>query len=818
MIKIIKIILVPLFFLITITSFAQSTTPYQCFIFDFDNDTAQIENIIIKENINCLEINGAVNENALNNLFSKIILKENILKITLINYTGKNLPHSTFAFTKLKHFSLVSSPQVNFSKLFRNLQKFSELNTLELDDNESRNIPNNIKYIKNLNALVVKNYDIVDARKLFRNLSSMTSLRHLVLSSTGKIEYDKKTVFPKHLISLDLSDNWLTYLPDNISKAGNIETLLIQDNNFKEARDVISVIGKLPLKKIEVSCYDLIDSLIYVKIFPDAQRNISVYRDFQKAEAFKYSTPKDAPLTFIKDKYYQNIKPPIGEPEIDRKKYTIDAQKSQTLLYQSGTVIKIPDNAFIDHNGMPVKGNVNIHYREFSDIIDVLANGLTMKYDSGGAQHNFQTAGMFEIFASKGEQEVFLAQGKQIEFDYATIDTSSGFNLYNMDSQNNWVYNTPLQNDVRIVEPNPNPAYRLYNTILKKDYSFFDDRYKDSIYARTSKIPLTYYMGKRKTDFPFFKIKRAQKLLKDKEARKMPSFYIEKPSYLTYRELSIYRGYSWIYTGSLNKKDFAKKYISRKKYTDIRISYLPDEYVFEIELKTPHGFESFKAFPLKSKHEPDSKKYDKTYIKLDTRYDKTLYRVQARFDKKINKTAAQEQKRAWDAIYALMSPEEKLMSKEQWMEYASRRLSQERDSLNKVGLNYNNLIRNFQIDGFGIYNIDRIYKTKNNIEFLAFFNDALGNSISTSEISFVDMTNNAIIRLPYFAGSKVIFDGTSETAFFLSTVNGMVAIVDKNNVRNTLLTAGIQKEYNFTAYEIDPSLLSTSELRKLLGF
>ncbi len=796
---------------------AQNGFDYKCLIVDYSADSLNFNENPADSNINCIEINSILSSQMLNEIFEKITSKENIVKITLNNYSDKQLPVSFISFINLQHVIISSCPQINYNSLFRILKRMPSLTHLELIDNDNAPIPNSLKHLKKLRCLSVKDYDFVNADALFKNLSLLPKLKHLTLSSCGQVKLSSNCIFPTNLQSLDLSDNWLTNIPAKISQNKQLEVLDISENNFRDTRNILSVIAGLPLKSLKVSCYDIFDSLAYIKTFPTVELKLNIYRNFNNIKALHDSIQTQPTAPFIESYYQNSIKPVIGYPENERAIYPINNQKSNKLLYKTGSVINIPADAFTDANGLPVKSEIKIYYREFTDLAEILAHGIRLQYDSAGKNHYFQTAGMFEMFAATDNQEVFLAPGKKIQIDFSTTDTASGFNLYRLDNTSgHWQYNTPIANDVSITPENPNPAYRLYSKLINNDITYFNDRYKDTTYARTSIIPAQYYINNRKTDFPYFKIKRASKYIKDKLIKKQPSFYFDMINYGIYKELAAYRNYVWIYEGALDKKEFANTYLTRKKWTDIRVSYNPDDYIFEIELKNTQGFSTFKAWPYRSNMLPEREKYEKEFIRADKRYNKTLNRIQTRFDKKLDKKRTQKQKKIWEEIYKLMTPEEKVMSKNEWISYALKCLERERDSLNRTSLNVFRATRSFQIDGFGLWNLDKIYKMPDRFEFIASFFDALNNPLTYSTLYVIDNTDKTLISFPFTGSNKISIKNGSETAFFMVNTNGSIAIVDKNNVRNSI-AASKGNNISFTAYEIDPKLLSTGDLRNLLG-
>jgi len=809
------------FILISAAVFGQKKDTYRCFNYDLETDTAGFETVVIDSNTNCLEITGAISEKTLENIFSKVTAKEKIIRISISNYPEKSIPSGIKNFSNLTGISIINCPDLRFREFFNQLKHLKNLTCLELDDNERAEIPPNIKSLGNLKILSIKNYDYVDANKLFKSLTRLPSLTALTIASVGKIELDKNADFPKWLKSLDMSDNWLSFLPNDISKASQLQSLDISENNFADAEAVMHLVENLPLKTLSITCYNRMDSLAVVKTFPAISLQVAIYHQFQRNNATINNLKNGDEIPVVSNFYSKTLKPPIGNPEIIRKKFNIDAQQHNTLLYQTGTKINIPEAAFVDSRGNTVKGDVIVYYREYNDILDIFANGVPMNYDSAGQKYAFRTAGMFEIYALKDNKLVFMAPGKTIAFDFATVDTGNGYSLYRLnENTGKWDFKTPLQSNFTVKEEKFSAAYKMYSKLLAVsfDTTHFEDRYKDTLYARTKKIPYEYFNGKKKLLDTYFKLKKVYNYNKNKDIKKMPNFYMEVDNYAPFKELNAYRGWVWVYSGPLTKKEFSKQYVTRKKWTDTRISYIPSENMYNIELKSPHEFGSFDAFPVRSNYTTETSKYEKTHLRLDNRYNKILKKIQVKFDKNIDKKKAKVQKQNWDMICKNMSPEEKAMTKEEWLAYAKKRMIAEKDSLNKAQYSYANVTRSFEIDGFGIWNCDQMFRLKNPMELNAQFKDAFDKTISPSTVNVIDGSSKGILSYNMVPGAKIAIDPTSETALFLIGTNGSVSIVDKESVRNTISSQKTNRDFTFTCYEIDPGMLSTGELRKLLGF
>lgn len=122
------------------------------------------------------------------------------------------------------------------------------------------------------------------------------------------------------------------------------------------------------------------------------------------------------------------------------KTYSVDAERGDTITYESGSQIIIPANCFVDENGHQMTGKVEIQYREFCNTADILLSGIPMAYDSGGVRHNFESAGMMEIKGYQNNKPVFINANKAISVNMASTLEKPGINLYRFDTiKNNWV-------------------------------------------------------------------------------------------------------------------------------------------------------------------------------------------------------------------------------------------------------------------------------------------------------------------------------------------------------------------------------------------
>ncbi len=133
------------------------------------------------------------------------------------------------------------------------------------------------------------------------------------------------------------------------------------------------------------------------------------------------------------------INPPLDGVNIPYTIYKVIAEKGATLDFKTGSKIVIPKNAFVDENGIPLKDEVELRYREFHDAADFFVSGIPMSYDSAGLRYQFESAGMMEMLAFQNGKPVNMAKDKSVHVELASNYSGTEYNLYKLDTlKNNW--------------------------------------------------------------------------------------------------------------------------------------------------------------------------------------------------------------------------------------------------------------------------------------------------------------------------------------------------------------------------------------------
>ncbi len=132
------------------------------------------------------------------------------------------------------------------------------------------------------------------------------------------------------------------------------------------------------------------------------------------------------------------LAPPLPQANIAFENYSISPTKDTVIHHQSGAVITIPKNAFLDENGNIVTKPVAIKFRTFSNPLETYLAGIPMEItDQDGNTQVFESAGMFEINASLKGKNLKVNPENKIKVGLPSYTADTKFNTYDLDSSSN---------------------------------------------------------------------------------------------------------------------------------------------------------------------------------------------------------------------------------------------------------------------------------------------------------------------------------------------------------------------------------------------
>jgi hypothetical protein len=136
------------------------------------------------------------------------------------------------------------------------------------------------------------------------------------------------------------------------------------------------------------------------------------------------------------------INPPMPQCNLPFKSFLYYNTSDTIINISSTSKIEIRKNSLTDSTGKFVNGPIEIRYREFMDPAEIFLSGIPMVYDSAGVKNNFESAGMIEIYANSQGKPLYIVPEKSIKISFQSTKSSSGYNLYNLDTlKKKWIYN-----------------------------------------------------------------------------------------------------------------------------------------------------------------------------------------------------------------------------------------------------------------------------------------------------------------------------------------------------------------------------------------
>ncbi|MFY0672757.1 MAG: hypothetical protein JXQ87_05110 [Bacteroidia bacterium] len=136
------------------------------------------------------------------------------------------------------------------------------------------------------------------------------------------------------------------------------------------------------------------------------------------------------------EKIASAISPPFAGFNVPTQNLTINGKNGGVIELENGTKISIPENCFIDENGNLYNETVELDYREFHSVADVIASGIPMEFTENGEAGNLATAGMIEL-QGKGIDgtTVKIAGNKEITFELASYNDPDNVEFFDLNEE-----------------------------------------------------------------------------------------------------------------------------------------------------------------------------------------------------------------------------------------------------------------------------------------------------------------------------------------------------------------------------------------------
>ena len=410
------------------------------------------------------------------------------------------------------------------------------------------------------------------------------------------------------------------------------------------------------------------------------------------------------------------VNPPIPAADVPFSDYTVDASKGDTIMYPSGSVLLFPPDAFVDKNGKLIKGKVNIKYREFSNPVDYFLSGIPMGYDSAGVHYTFESAGMCDIQAFKDGQPVFVNKTNKPEINIASANKDLAQNLYVLDTvTKQWVNRGKSE----ILE------------VGKKKMTVTNPRLSEI------KIPTPVKPFRIADDLPIIKVTIDPESFQELMVYNNLQFQLDKDekrfnpedSYIRWDDIKLKKGnmsgiYTILFTKTIADKIKSVEYkvrpvLNDNDYANAMLVY--DKQMKDYENKIEARLISDKA--NRNAYIKDS--INNTQIDKDNQKTAQLNKIIEAKNAEIEKINAEVavKNKIIDAKNAEMEKIKSEKIKALAAALAAQKKNTENDNLS------NRVLRNFEIDGFGIWNCDKPMPPETFITLQPVFQNTKGDAI-----------------------------------------------------------------------------------------
>lgn len=443
------------------------------------------------------------------------------------------------------------------------------------------------------------------------------------------------------------------------------------------------------------------------------------------------------------------INPPLTGLNIPVSVYKVIAEKGATLDFKTGSKITIPGNSFADAEGKLIKGEVELHYREFHDPVDFFVAGIPMTYDSAGVRYHFESAGMMEMKAYQDGKLLAVAPAKSINVELASNYSGAEYNLYKLDTvANNW---SCLGKEKVVSTVSDNKVNNTINLNQVKETS----------------------------EYKTLQIKK-EEVLKEKEVKiaALPKMTVVEPK-----------------KPELAKKD---KYtfdldVDAKEYPELAIY---KDVLFEVGNENKNFNSSMYNITWDEatvKEGPDKgNNYLLILKKASKKYDLVVYPV---FEGKNYETAQKEYQEKFNKYTVAVDKrkaEEKRIEEEYQVQMAKLKKQQEelelkwkekQDNQFKLMSSQEKVMRVFAINGFGVYNCDKPSVYPTGVSCTAKLNNTQDTRLMCYDVYLVDKGKNGIFS--YTKNPVVKFSFNPESKNLLWTVeNGILYYLKPNDFAN----------------------------------
>jgi len=470
------------------------------------------------------------------------------------------------------------------------------------------------------------------------------------------------------------------------------------------------------------------------------------------------------------------VKPPIENLDIQNIHFSVDASRDTVLTTETGSQIKIAANSFVDKNGNPVAGIVDIEYREFHDVVDIFLSGIPMAYDSAGTNYHFESAGMFEIHGFQKGKEVFISEASPVNILLASKQEGERFNIYKLDDKSgDWSF---IEKDTagRIGEDG------TYGEIKK-------EKLLDSI----NDIIVELSLNKLAAEALVAQL-IIEKPIQPKKLEPLSHNLKIEVDEKEFPELALYK--NLLFEIDKNDKAF-KSELSKIVWDEASVKKGKQQGTYLLTFRKGKDEYTFLTRPVvPEKDFPNAKEL---YESMFDEYEKTLSKRKADEEKK---------KKELEAEYA------KLMAdRNAQIAAIAQRMATESAQRSAANTTTDIIYRSFMVSSFGIWNSDCPQNMPKGLMVSAKFTDKKNNELIFNTLYLIEKGKNAAYSLTNYDYSRFQFNPESENLLLGVTKDNKIAIFKPEDFA---ALGKIDLSINFKMQVIDKPFKNIEEVKSFV--
>ena len=463
---------------------------------------------------------------------------------------------------------------------------------------------------------------------------------------------------------------------------------------------------------------------------------------------------------------HAGVHPPLPSLDIKPQEFVVDAGSGLAFTSRHKSVVTIPTHAFLDKNGNKVTGKVDVKYREFYNYMDIFRSGIPMIFQSAGKEQQLESAGMFELTASKDNVPVYVNPENQISVMMASMNNNPDYNIYYFDkSTNQWVNKGPSISRVSQSESDAF-TFTAEDSIEKKFY-YNKPEYTIKVSGRWEP----------------WKIKKSLFSTKYTPERFNFHFVFAKNSI---PELNDLRTIVWRYSGPDSKELFHKVFNTRNGqgvWKNASLVHQEEDDTWLITLANDTFTTGFKIIPVLNS--------EKSIIKFQQTMSTYLNDQEAR----INRQKDEFAKFQSDTIAY----------------FASNARFTKRTIVNSY-----NIVRQFQLDGFGVWNCDRQIDIPNAITLNISFKDENNQLVYPQMVYLVDKSLNTVFSYDNMRMKSFRFNPDAENLMWALFPGDVIAVVRPDEFKQK--SKSVVSRCVFKVNLNKSAVITEKELKEQLAF